>query len=282
MRRWTLYALASLIVAALAAVPASAQTFVSLTPDQDNTLFEPQLQTEGPVAVNSNGAGPHVYIGSTISGAARRAVIRFDTSSIPPGTVVQSATLSLNLNLTVSTDPHDHTIHRLTTDWGEGASNSITNGGGGGGGGTGAPAEAMDATWLHTFFDTDFWTTAGGDFAPVPSATTSVGGFTALGSYTWGSTAEMVADVQAWVDDPATNFGWIVIGDESTTGTARRFDSREALAEGGSAFPTLVVGIGGPTSPVEIPTLSQWGLILMAGLMLAIGFGWVARSRRTA
>ncbi|HEU5108731.1 MAG TPA: hypothetical protein VFT95_09260, partial [Micromonosporaceae bacterium] len=32
---------------------------------------------------------------------------------------------------------------------------------------------------------------------------------------------------QSWLDDPATNFGWMLVGDESRPQTAKRFDSRE-------------------------------------------------------
>ena len=39
----------------------------------------------------------------------------------------------------------------------------------------------------------------------------------------------MVADVQSWLDNPATNFGWLVLGDESMMMmTAKRFDTRES------------------------------------------------------
>ena len=37
----------------------------------------------------------------------------------------------------------------------------------------------------------------------------------------------MVADVQAWLNDPDTNFGWILIGNESDRQVAMRFNSRE-------------------------------------------------------
>ena len=37
----------------------------------------------------------------------------------------------------------------------------------------------------------------------------------------------MIEDVQSWIKDPGTNFGWILIGDEVVLGTAKRFDSRE-------------------------------------------------------
>src|SRR5215468_6480572 len=47
--------------------------------------------------------------------------------------------------------------------------------------------------------------------------------------YTWSS-AQMVTDVQAWLDDSGDNFGWLVLGDESTIATAKRFDSRESAS----------------------------------------------------
>ena len=42
-----------------------------------------------------------------------------------------------------------------------------------------------------------------------------VTGFGADGtSATWSSTAQMVADVQGWLNNPATNFGWVLKSDE--------------------------------------------------------------------
>jgi hypothetical protein len=37
----------------------------------------------------------------------------------------------------------------------------------------------------------------------------------------------MRADVQSWLDEPGTNFGWLLRGNEATLSTAKRFDSRE-------------------------------------------------------
>ena len=37
----------------------------------------------------------------------------------------------------------------------------------------------------------------------------------------------MVADVQAWVSNSASNFGWVILADEITTHSAQRLDSRE-------------------------------------------------------
>ena len=37
----------------------------------------------------------------------------------------------------------------------------------------------------------------------------------------------MVADVQSWLDVPVQNFGWLLLGEENTFPTSKRFDTRE-------------------------------------------------------
>ena len=103
------------------------------------------------------------------------------------------------------------------SDWGEGSSDA------GGQEGKGTTAATGDATWVHSFYDTHTWSTVGGDFEADASASRSV---SAAGSYTWSS-AGMVADVQARLETPATDFGWMIRGDESASKTAKRFDSRQ-------------------------------------------------------
>ena len=96
----------------------------------------------------------------------RRAVLAFDLTSIPAGSTVTAARLSLLVtrNPFQSLTMHDFSIHRLTSDWGEGTS-SVT-----GAGGLGTLSTTGDATWAHTSFNTESWTTAGGDFVPTSSA----------------------------------------------------------------------------------------------------------------
>ncbi len=53
----------------------------------------------------------------------------------------------------------------------------------------------------------------------------------------------MITDVQAWVDTPATNNGWIVIGDEAAQKSVRRFGSKE-----GSESPVLTVDFTPPAA----------------------------------
>ena len=114
-----------------------------------------------------------------------------------------------------------------------------------GGEGDGAPATTNDATWRHRFFDTIFWTTEGGDFSATVSASQSVG---VVGMYTWSS-SQMVTDVQSWLDDPATNFGWLVLGDESEIATAKRFDTRESASP-----PVLTIQYRPRPAPRSRPT----------------------------
>jgi hypothetical protein len=193
--------------------PTSAPAVVTtLYPSQDSTLYE---DAGGSL---SNGAGPHFFAGRTGAGLIRRGLVAFDVAgAIPPGSVIISAALTLHMSRSTS-GPQPVALHRLLADWGEGTSSAA------GEGGMGGAATTGDATWLHTFFDSHFWTTPGGEFTPVASASISVA---AEGSYTWASTPQLQADAQAWLDDPANNFGWLLLGNETSPATTKRFNTRE-------------------------------------------------------
>jgi hypothetical protein len=230
----------------LAPAPAPAGV-VELPASRDNTLFD--------VAVGawSNGAGPYLYVGKTSTFGVRRTLLHFDVASaVPFGVQVDSVQLLLRLTRSVDVQPRTLALHRVVADWGEAGSNSGAPEAGGGGG-RGAAAEPGDATWTHRFWPTDTWAAPGGDFAPVASAAIAVSGMAGT-RFAW-SGAGLVADVQTWLDAPATNFGWILIGDESPpaqAATARRFGAREHAAIGDR--PVLVVAF--TTTAVEPQTWS--------------------------
>ena len=125
-------------------------------------------------------------------------------------------------------------LHRTLADWGEGTSVAF--------GGGGAPATPGDATWTNRFYPDLDWATPGGEFVATASAAATVGG---IGFYTWNSTPALVADVQAWLDDPTANFGWTVIGNEQTPQQVRRFEAKESIA---AWRPKLVVEFDPPSS----------------------------------
>ena len=202
-------------LAGIVAGSASAGT-LSITPSKDNTLYEYD-PADGDL---SNGAGFHFFAGENAMSEIRRGVLAFDIAgSIPAGSTITAVSLTLNMSMTPA-GAETVELHKLLADWGEGTSHAPM------GEGQGAPATPNDATWRHRFFDSVFWTTQGGDFSVTMSASQSVGD---IGQYTWNS-AQMVADVQSWLDNPSTNFGWLVLGDESQAATSKRFDTRESAS----------------------------------------------------
>ncbi len=215
---------------------------ITFSPSKDNTIYEE--------SVNSNAKGENIFTGNTapqVGPSKRRALLTFPVSFPTPlnpgqtaGATVLSATLTLYCTKTVS-GPVNVSLHKLSANWGEGTSNA-----GSSADGAGVAPTANDATWQDRFYNANSWVTAGGNFAATASATTSVD---AQGvTYSWTS-AQMVADVQNWADNPATNFGWIVIGDEVNATTAKRFGSRENLTPG--FRPVLTVTYLGPV-PVTL------------------------------
>ncbi len=189
----------------------------TLTPIKDNTLYE---NTQGAL---SNALGNHFFCGQSATNQTRRAVLAFDIAgAIPAGATIDNVTLTLNMSRTIG-GAADCKLHRLLADWGEGTSVALGEEGGGG------PATNGDATWIHRFRPNDLWEDEngrplpGGWFVAAVSAQTAVD---VLGPYEWTGQG-LIDDVQFWLDNETENFGWILIGDESTDTTAKRFDSRE-------------------------------------------------------
>jgi hypothetical protein len=233
--------LISVLTLVLAAGGTSFADTVTLTPVRDNTVYEDAAGSF------SNGVGDHLFAGSTARGSVRRALLGFDVAGqVPAGATVTHVSLTLHVSRTIS-GSRAVALHRGLTNWGEGTSDAF------GEEGIGAESTPNDATWIHTFFNTGFWTTAGGDFAETPSATQNVEG---LGFYTWTSTPELVADVQTWLDDPTVDFGWVLIGTEEP-GAAKRFDSREI--DDASLRPTLEIAFTLPGAEECDPDPKPWG-----------------------
>lgn len=232
----------SLVIAtaALSAGSLAMADSISLTPNHDNTLFD-----GGDL---SSGAGEWLFAGTTNSGLRRRALMSFDLSSLPAGAVINSVSLRVVCDQVSRTGVTNlYTLHKVSASWGEGASNSSSSG-------AGTDAAPGDATWAHRSFSSVLWTTPGGDFAPTASAGTVL---TGTGTYSF-SDAGMAADVQAWLANPSSNFGWLMKSNESGGGHGRRFISREAAT---SEVPTLVIDY----TVVPAPATALFGLMGLAG-----------------
>ena len=219
------------VVSLLSLLPTTAwSALATINPVMDNTMA-------AELPDNSSGLCDSIFSGMTDNNDARRALLQFDiAATIPPGSIINNVTL--NMTVTRGSNHADAvmSLHPVTQAWGEG-----TNGCGVRGGGQGEPAVAGSATWLSAVHNqTPAWNTAGGDFGAA-SGSTLVNNTTPV----WSSTATMVSDVQGWLNSPTTNYGWVLIGDETTKTTARRFDSKD-----GASQPALVIDFT-PSGDVE-------------------------------
>lgn len=230
-------ALVVVTLALISAPPARADEAI-LSPVRDNTLCE---DANGDT---SNGSGPGLFCGRNSQGRTRRALLAFDLgAALPPGAVIEGARLELHVSSSSDLTPRVLTLHRVLADWGEGASSSA--------GGGGAPAQTGDATWRHTFYPLSLWSVAGGEFGADASASAIVPGDG--GDFVWSSD-QLMSDVIGWLAG-AGNFGWLLMGDESQSNTARRCDSRESATA--SFCPRLVVSYVLPTPALP----ASWGRV---------------------
>ncbi|MGH9872286.1 MAG: DNRLRE domain-containing protein [Pyrinomonadaceae bacterium] len=176
-------------------------TSVTLTSIKDATLYE---DATGGL---SNGSGQHMFAGTKGAGQAVRGLVAFDVAGKPPaGMTLTGVRLRLNLSAASSSSAQTIGLHRVIADWGEGS--TVASGGGGG------PASQAGPTWLHTFFPEKLWSRPGGDFEATSSASIQVEG---LRVYEWGSTDQMVADVKMWLDNPSSNYGWLLVSNNATS-----------------------------------------------------------------
>lgn len=224
-KRAMMAALVLLLLASVAGCyrPKPVTMSVTLTSVKDATLYEDDA------GALSNGAGENMFAGRKGTGHSVRALVAFDVAGkVPEGKTLSGVQLRLTLTAASSSDTQPLRLHRVLADWGEGA--TVAPGGGGGGG----PVSPGGATWLHTFSPDQSWSQPGGDMEIAPSASVDVGG---LAAYEWGSTDQMVADVKMWLDDPSSDHGWLLVGDDATA--VKRFAARENANE--AALPTLTL-----------------------------------------
>ncbi len=200
--------IASLILLGCATLAPAA--ILTLTPVQDAVLYE------DPTGTAANGSGEFLLVGRTnqASNSRRRSLLQFDLSTLPAGAIITSATIQLHLTI-VSTADTGISLYVVTSAWTAGPSDPIGNES------TGVTAVLGDTTWLQSSKPT-LWTTAGGDFLPTASATTTV---TSTSGYFQWTSAALIADTQNWLANPASNYGWLLAGDETIPQSAKKFES---------------------------------------------------------
>lgn len=190
----------------------SVQDTVTIKAIQDNTLYE---DAGGLI---SNGQGKYMFAGKNNSGLIRRAILRFLlVEFMPPCSRVLNVSLKMHVS---GGDPANRNIQlrKIQENWSEGNSDAP------GLEENGTAASGFDATWIHRYFNTDYWSSSGGTFSTTSRGSNIVGG---PGYYTWSSTPEMVYDAQEWLNDNSKSFGWMLLGDESASSNVKRFHTTE-------------------------------------------------------
>jgi hypothetical protein len=229
---------------------------MTLGASQDTTIFQNNPN-------NAGGGSPGLFAGTNGADSPRRALIEFNIAgNIPAGSTITSVQMILNLGQIAgsgggtgmgTTASSTVDIFKVTDSWGEGtAQKPATPTDSLGGQGQGGTPTGNDATWNARFFDATnpvLWTTPGGDIVGTASASEVVNGTTIPSPYTWGSNAAMIADVQGWLDDPSTNFGWMLKNEDEVDPTDfRAFLSRDAADHN----PQLVVTFTSVPEPSTI------------------------------
>lgn len=204
--------LSTLALAFLPAVTRADQ--INLAPTQDNTIFSESS--------NSAGGEIGVFVGSNNAAGppSRRGLVQFNLSSIPAGSTITGATLTMYLEMANNATARTIDLHRLNVGWGEGTA------GAGQLNGAGFAAATGDATWTEAMHSVTNWP-AGGDFQSAVSASASISGTTVGAPFSWTS-ATLLSDVQSWYANASSNHGWEMISNgEGTGGSVKTFYTKE-------------------------------------------------------
>jgi hypothetical protein len=256
MKRFTAFcrALALAGFFSLAIPPVSLGADITLNPVADTTLSET-------VPNNNNGGQTFFNAGTTQNGPRTRGLLMFDFGSIPAGSLITSAELVVEAVGQPSDgfDTDTFGLSRVLKAWGEGNKTAANPNAPG----QGAAASVGEATWNQRLNGVAAWGAPGGlaavDYSTTVSAEQII--YTSGNAYTFGSTPEMVADVQYWLDNPSANFGWMLAGEnEQVRFTARRFGSRESVFDA----PRLLV------SYTPVPEPATWALCGAGLALLAV------------
>ena len=210
--------------------PTAATVTVNPVGDADIRQLDPNGSHGDEASITSG------QLGKNAGFEIRRALFRFDVSQIPAGAIINSATLRVTV-VRVPGSPLNSVfeVRRVLQSWTE-----------------------TGVCWNSRTSSQTPWQVAGAtgsaDSASTASSAIFVGSGLPPTDYTFSSTAALVADIQAWVNDPSVNFGWLLISeDEVSHFTARRFGAREDP----TAAPVLTVNYTLASVGVTIQPPSQ-------------------------
>ena len=223
--------------------PLRAET-ITLTPVADTCLFE--LNPDYNFGFQND--LPSGRLGALASYLRSRVLLRFDLAAhLPANAQISFAYLQLHVTRAPDGGGENSTfgLHRMLRDWAEGNKRGGQPGG--------ARAEAGEATWNAAFHPDQLWAQPGGqagvDYLEEPTSTERI---QQDGIYQFEFGSAQIGELTGWLQNPESNFGWILISTAEDIGlTARRFGARENTPD---YQPQLVIEYNLPTVPA--PTIT--------------------------
>jgi len=217
---------------------------VTINADADTTIYSDN--------VDNNGGGHNFGIaGFSNSGNERRLLMLFDLTGIAAGSTINQVSLDIDA-LRVNRGGGDFRLYRVNRGWGEGNKS----------GNRGAAATSGEATWADARYPNLDWVNSaqgGSWFAPILDQAS----INSTGVATFDSSTAFVSSLQAMLDNPSENWGFLIRGIDNNVG-AVRFGTRE----GGSAARLNVDFTRAVPEPGSM------------SLLLAAGVGLIFRRRR--
>jgi hypothetical protein len=246
---------------------------ITIGASQDATLLGGTDAT-----TNQSLADPGLFVGTDGQDNPKRSLIEFNVATaVPAGSTITGVSLQMTVGQVAGSGGGSgggsgsaETISLFDESQAWGQPTNVAGATSFGGTGHGGAPDPGDATWNYAFYNTTPWTIAGGDWSTslTDIADASVTG--TLTSFTWSS-ANMVADVQNWLNNPTDNFGWIIKNANETTATDfRAFWSAQGAAANNnpSIAPALTITYTAVPEPLGL------SLIAMAAPL------WLIRRRR--
>jgi hypothetical protein len=173
--------------------------------------------------------------GQNSHGSPMRAMVKFDLSSIPANATITAVSMTITEIKENSFSDTDYELHRILQNWN--AAETTWN--------SRAAATAWNEAGLGS--GTDYASTASG------TITATVSGF---GPHTFTSNNNLVADVQAWINDPSANNGWFFKPAVDAGQNGRRWGSTTTAQSGSGNAASLTVTFTASAPPPQQPSLT--------------------------
>ncbi|MGZ4987863.1 MAG: DNRLRE domain-containing protein [Limisphaerales bacterium] len=184
---------------------------------------------------NFSSDGHGLGAGMNSHGSPMRAMFKFDLSQIPANATVTSVSVTVTEIKESSLSSTDYELHRVLQSWVQ-----------------------TETTWNNRTAAAT-WNSAGlesGTDYTSPASGTITAALGAFGPNTFASTVSLVADVQAWIDAPSSNNGWLFKAATESGQNGRRWGSTFTAQFGAGDAATLSVTYTASTPPPQQPTLT--------------------------